>query len=208
MTNVLHESSLIDVLHDNYLWTVPLSLDNKSLYEFSFNVEKILRQTIKNPTTNTPFKTFTTANYLHYNLFTFRHPELITLFTHLRNNIAGFLKSDERYVLQCWLNVFRKGEFINWHHHWPVGSGVIHGYYCVNVGDSLTSYQIPGNDHIVEVHNQDGLLVFGRSEGDRHKSSEWNRDDPRVTMAFDVIPWKQSFQAGDETYYNHYIPFM
>jgi hypothetical protein len=200
--------SMTNTVHDNYLWTVALSLDNKSLYEFSFTVEKILQETIQTPARPTgTYPTFTTVNYLHYNLFTFPHPELISLFTELRNNIAVFLKKDERYVIQFWLNIFRKGEFVNWHRHWPVGSGVFHGYYCVNVGDSVTSYMIPGNDHITELHNKDGLLVFGRSEGDKHKSSAWNSDDPRVTMAFDIIPWKQTLKAGGEKYYNHYIPF-
>jgi hypothetical protein len=193
-------------VHDNYLWTVPLSLDNKSLVELSFAVEKILQQSIKNPRATGPYGGFTTANYTHYNLFTFPHPELIELFTALRSNIAGFLANGERYVIQFWLNVFRRGEFIDWHNHWPVGSGVFHGYYCVNVGDSITSYMVPGNDHVIEVKNEDGLLVFGRSEGDKHKSSEWDRDDPRVTMAFDIIPWRYALKTGGERY-NHYIPF-
>jgi hypothetical protein len=54
------------------------------------------------------------------------------------------------------------------------------------------------------VYNKNGLLVFGDSAGDEHRSSKWNQPDPRITIAFDIVPVNK---LDLSTEINHYIPF-
>jgi hypothetical protein len=112
--------------------------------------------------------------------------------------------------MQAWLNVYRTGEFIDWHSHWPAEFESWHGFYCVDVEpNSSTTYRlfgkIPEKDDIV-VTSQDNLLVISRSDGDYHRSSEWNNPDkPRITVAFDIIPMSKLYERRNYEK-NHWIP--
>ena len=109
------------------------------------------------------------------------------------------------YMIKCWLNVFRKGEKVDWHNHWPAYKKVWHGFYCVQVGDSFTEYKIPKVNNIVKVKSKEGLLVVGKSEDDQHRSSPWNEEQrPRITVAFDIVPIDS---VDNELRVNHFIPF-
>ncbi len=55
------------------------------------------------------------------------------------------------------------------------------------------------------ITSKDGLCVFGKSQGDRHKTSEWNNEGERITIAFDVIPF---FAIRNNNIMHNYLPIL
>lgn len=193
----------------NNLWgTMIPHLDNAKLTDICLNAEKFLINRILDET-KIEMKFYgskTTASYQQYNLLSFP----IESFQNLYHNIVSVIKPclpKETHVMQCWLNVFKGNEFIDWHGHWPKEHRVVHGFYCVNVTPSFTEYRfkhIP--DKTYRVESKEGLLVFGKSNDDSHRSSPWtNVSEPRVTIAFDIIPI--STLKSTHMTPNHYLPF-
>lgn len=187
----------------NYLFSIECDgIDNNLLFDDLLEFEKKLKSEftvsdIKN------YGSFTTSLYNRYNLLSLHTKEINKLGNCLRKYIKPILPSDY-YFIQVWFNVFRRGEFIDWHSHWHSKFNVFHGYYCVNAINSTTTYLVPPDVKCV-IDNKNGLLVFGKSDGDKHKSSKWFSDTPRVTIAFDIIPIE--ILQGQNLYNQHYIIF-
>jgi hypothetical protein len=175
-------------------------IDNNTLFERCIEIESVL------PDECPPVPVIwqgnkITALHSHYNLFTFPIKELNQLYKLLVDNITPLLEPETTYMIKSWMNVYRRGEFVDWHGHALPHNRVWHGFYCVYAGDSSTTYRMADNSNIT-VPSQEGLIVIGKSNGDLHKSSEWNEDKPRITLAFDISPIESiNFKI------NHYIPF-
>jgi hypothetical protein len=206
----------MNIYHDDYLYGFKLnSIDNIKLMEDCLYVENfILKNFQPLPITEQPdaFKIYgnnATAQHPKYNLFTFPIEQLNKLYYEIVKNTCKFLNKEKCYMLKSWLNVFRKGQKINWHSHWGPQFKVWHGFYCVNTEESYTEYSIPNVKDIIKVKSENGLLVFGKSDGDLHKSSEWqNNEVPRITIAFDVVPIDALKQTKNyKLDINHFIPF-
>lgn len=151
------------------------------------------------------YGTVTTKLFKEYNFFTFASPEILKLYSELVKHLTPLVDPSRQYVMQAWVNVYRAGQFIDWHTHWEPELGAYHGFYCLNVGESQTHYRFTSNkEKIYTVDDSDGLIVFGKSAGDEHKSSEWHETEPRITIAFDVIPVES---IKEQFIINHYIPF-
>ena len=197
---------MITYVPDN-LWGEMLpSIDNAELYRCCLETEEYLLDKIIVEEPLGVYGSKTTASYNQYNLLSFP----IESFQALYRNIVSVIKPclpKETHVIQCWLNVFRGKEFVDWHNHWQSNFRVVHGFYCVNVTPSFTEYKfehLPGQ--IFKIESKEGLLVFGKSNGDRHRSSPWeNPSVPRITIAFDIIP--VSTLPDDQIRPNHYLPF-
>ena len=175
----------------DYLWGIDIDgIDRRQLVEDCYGAEQYLKSILPSIVGTGSYSTFTTAHFLRYNLLTFPSVELVQLYKMIRQTTTPYLH-DDSYMIQCWLNVYRKGENIKWHKHWPEGLGVYHGFYCVQTEEvpSHTLYRVPGYEEVM-VDSRDGLLVFGKSEGDTHMSSVWEGVEPRITIAFDIIPTK------------------
>jgi hypothetical protein len=190
--------------YKDYLYGVNLnSINNSELVENCLNIEKILLSNLPN-IEKSIYGSLTTAHHSIYNLFLFPFEQLNILYYELIKNITPMLENTN-YVIKSWVNLFKKGEKIDWHGHWPSEAKVWHGFYCVQVGESFTEYKIPNYDEIIKIKSKEGLLVFGKSEGDLHKSSEWNDENkPRITIAFDIIPIGSIHNKLQQ---NQYIPF-
>ena len=68
-------------------------------------------------------KLFDKYNYLMYPL-----PGIHQLYSSIRNvfhKVNDGLYED--YFIQCWLNFYYKGDFIDWHGHWPTEAESWHG---------------------------------------------------------------------------------
>jgi hypothetical protein len=197
---------MITYVPDN-LWGVTLpSIDNAELYRCCLDTERYL---IDNVIVEEPLRSYgskTTATYNQYNLLSMPLRPLQALYYSMAAAIKPCLP-DETHMIQCWLNVFRGGERIDWHAHWSKENRVVHGFYCVNVTPSFTEYKfehLPGN--IYKVESKEGLLVFGKSNGDRHRSSSWqDYNNPRVTIAFDIVPI--TTMNREQVHPNHFLPF-
>jgi hypothetical protein len=201
----------------DYLWSEMISgIDNKTLLNDCLLIEKYLEYKLpkipgsmeRGDLWGLEYGTFTGRNFNDYNIFTFPSNELTKLLNVMRNSIAPVLIPNTNYMIQSWLNVYRQNGFIDWHSHWPAQSKTIHGFYCVNSEDtpSYTEYRFPDiNDDITTVHSKDGLLVFGKSENDRHRSSQgWNSNIPRITIAFDIVPVPHLQDAHNEDFFNNW----
>jgi len=194
---------MINELIPNFLFSKMIQIDNKKLLENCLELEKYVIDKNGEQEISTLAGSYTTQNFSKYNFFSYHTQQTSDLLENIREVVKPLLP-EKQYVIQCWLNVFKKGSFIDWHGHWESSARAYHGYYCVNVGNSYTSYKIPP-DIQYDVQNKNGLLVFGKSDGDKHKSSEWDEDFPRITIAFDLIPVVQN--SIQKTYNEHYIPF-
>lgn len=198
----------------DYLYSFQLEgIDNEALFKKLLVVEKIIVNTTPIIESST-YKTITTAKHDFYNLFTFPVKELHQVYFKLQEKAAALLEPNTNYVVKSWLNVYRKGQNIDWHMHWPSAAKVWHGFYCVNVGEnkSATLYKIPGVEETVIVPSKNGLLVVGKSEDDRHSSTVWTEDVPRITLAFDIVPmWAANPNENTDMnslHLYHYIPFI
>ena len=192
------------IFSENYLYGFKTdSINNKKLVDHCLRIEQTL---IKNFSNIDPawYGNVPASHHDKYNLLTFPGVELNKLYAELVKNISELL-DDKVYVLKSWLNVFRKGQKVDWHPHWPADKGVWHGFYCAQVGNSFTEYRIPRVSENVKVKSEEGLVVIGKSAGDQHTSSVWTESQrPRVTIAFDIIPIES---LSDDLAGNHFIPF-
>ena len=190
------------------LWGEMLPIDNAQLIEDCLKVEDWLfaNKMLVNKSAVGTAGSQTTASFNNYNLLSFP----IESFQILYHKIVSVIKPrlpKEIHIIQCWLNVFRGNEFIDWHNHWDKDHRSIHGFYCVNVTPSFTEYKFKHlPDNIYKVESIEGLLVFGRSNEDIHRSSPWvNASVPRITIAFDIVPistFPKKFIRP-----NYYLPF-
>lgn len=116
----------MQTLIEDYLWCEDIVLDNKELLLDCRDIEQFLVLNITDPEPIADYGSFTSANHKKYNLFNFHTPELNNLYKALQSTIIPKIPKDH-YMIQCWLNVFRRGQFIDWHAHWPAEHKVIHG---------------------------------------------------------------------------------
>lgn len=197
-------------LIENYIYTRTLNLNLHHLHDSCDKMYKLIKKSfVNNKMEHSGHTTLSTKLYASYNLLLYPLPGLHELFHEIKklfNQVNTSEKSQhEKYYMQCWLNYYKKGQFIDWHGHWPAEQNTWHGYYCVDVEPSHTSYKLPDNDgNITVIHNKNNLLVLSPSDGDIHKSSEWMYDDrPRITIAFDIVPRQHLLY---DVFLNHWIP--
>jgi len=196
------------MIYGNYVHTKKLNLNLEKMIDSSKMMYHIIRTNFSKDKerygVNAPI---TTKLYTSYNLLMYWFPEFHELF----QEICTFFKEvkdkddDKKYYIQCWLNVYNKGECIDWHGHWHPEKKVWHGFYCVYTEpNSGTHYKLPPNGEECFVPSEDNLIVLGKSDGDSHKSTEWTDENhPRVTIAFDIVP-RESISRG----LNHWIPIL
>jgi hypothetical protein len=188
----------------NYLFSNKIdTIDNQKLAEDCLDIEKVLLSNLPNIDKKW-YGSLSTAHHERYNILTFPTKELQKLYYELQNLICPYLKNST-YLIKSWLNVFRKNQKVDWHNHWKPEKKVWHGFYCVQVGKSYTEYKIPNVKKTIKITSKEGLIVFGKSDGDKHRSSLWKEiNKPRITIAFDIIPL-DSIESKLQG--NHFIPF-
>ena len=200
-------------IHDNielvekYIFKCKLNLNLNELNTSSDIMYHFIKKNFSNNRADYAGKsTLTTKLYSSYNLLLYPLPGFHELYNEIKDVFHKVNpSSNEKYYMQCWLNYYQKGDFIDWHKHWEPESKSWHGFYCVNAESSYTSYKLPHIDtKIIDIQSENNLLVLSRSDGDKHKSSEWLYEDrPRITIAFDIVPR----QYIDHKFpLNHWIP--
>ena len=130
----------------------------------------------------------TTKCWKYYNLLAFNKPYISMLFKEIKQTFIQTFIPKELYHISMWLNIHKKGEFLDWHGHWKPHYNSYHGYYSVQSEPSTTSYKFPYIEDIYVHHNKNGLIVINKSDGDRHCVSEWKEDIDRISIAFDIVP--------------------
>tara|TARA_R100001015_G_C4601892_1_gene156851 strand:+ start:357 stop:980 length:624 start_codon:yes stop_codon:yes gene_type:complete len=202
-------SEIQNIIKD-YLWLFKFdNIDNKKLYQSCYEVEQQLKNVFP-PIENNKYGCFTSYYHTEYNLFSFPCTELQKLYKNICYSVNKVIDFNEHYYLRCWVNLFEKEKNIDWHSHWEPEFKTYHGFYCVNTegeNKSYTDYKIPGKD-LLRIESKNGLCVFGKSDGDQHKSSEWFNEGYRVTIAFDVIPVNvlRKYENFTHKFLHNYIP--
>lgn len=189
----------------DYLYTKKLNLDSSEIYKSCNELYNIVINNFEiNDTGYQGNAPTITKLYNQYNLFLHNLPGFYNLFHCIRDVYKSLSISTEPVYIQSWLNVYNQGDYIDWHNHWSAGMDVWHGFYCVNTEpNSFTSYKLPFLKDIIDIKSENDLLVIGKSEDDKHKSSEWKQESPRVTIAFDIVPAKHINPFHE---INHWIP--
>ena len=206
-------------LINNYLYTDFLNLDINQIKESCLEMKDFINSNIvddgtgydKNKGLHVPPEA---KLFSQYNLFMYPFPGFYDLYKEIQQRFHyanahqnGDSIKNIKYYTQCWLNVYRAGDYIDWHYHWEPEVKAWHGFYCVDVEpNSETSYRIPGKDD-VHIRSQNNLLVISKSDGDLHKSSEWDDTSrPRITIAFDIIPSDKLYDGFYNKKVNHWVP--
>ena len=206
-----------NVIVENYLYTKLLGLDVLQQKSTAYFMYDYIKENFQ-PDPDADYSgqsTMTTKLYAQYNYLLYPYPGIVSLYKGIRQAFYEVNPEANKndWMIQCWLNFYKAGEFIDWHRHWPEEFGVWHGFYCVDVEpNSATLYKIPPNmedKDIITVPSQNDLLVLGKSDGDFHRSTEWPYNFPRITIAFDIIkPEKLIEDPNVLLAKNHWVPLV
>ncbi len=192
---------------DNYVYTRLANLDLNQqkqnaylMHDFIQNHFQKVDEKYRDIVAPSVSKKFNQYNYLLY-----PYIGMHKLYTEIKDFFYSLEDHPfKEYFVQCWLNVYTKDQYIDWHAHWPKEFYSWHGFYCIDVEpDSYTLYRV--NEKEIRIDSQNNLFVISRSGEDIHRSSDWQQDYPRITVAFDIVP-AQMLQQKHINDVNHWIP--
>jgi hypothetical protein len=148
----------------------------------------------------------TTSKWNKYNVFQFYHPAIHNLFKSVRSmtiEACEYYKIDfekENFWVQGWFNVnYTHGGKLDWHEHGGEGAPWFHGYYSVNAEPSSTHYKVFDKNETIENKNNRAILS---ETGHPHAMGDWDWNGPRITIAYDVIPFRGIMHEWEQ----HWIP--
>lgn len=192
--------------HVHGLYSTQTNLNTEILKKTCFDMQSIINSISKRSKSSLDGQTTLTEKVFYkYNFLLYPLPGIYDLFFEIRKCFHSATekyfneKYNEKHFIQCWMNVYNKNDYIDWHHHdWninrPEKPRAWHGFFCVDVEpNSRTSYRWKGVENTINVESKNGLMVMGISDGDVHRSSQWTEDYPRITIAFDIVPEKHIF---------------
>lgn len=174
-----------------YIHTRQLNLDVRQLYKDCLKFEQFILDQWDNNRTTVEFEdaSKTTQLHAHYNLLHFPHPQLHALLYHIRMMFYEIKDPAFRdhYYISMWQNVHRQGQSLDWHSHSDTLNRSYHGFFTVFAEPSATEYKLPdGTFESVTARNNQ--LVISPSAGDEHRTTAWTLEQPRITVAFDIVP--------------------
>jgi hypothetical protein len=195
---------MITSIHD-YIYTKQLDLDLDKIKTSTSEVRTIVETQLDDGSNEYGgISGYGAQLYTKYNLLLYPFDGFHDLYTEIKTMFHEICKEENQYYIQCWFNYYNEGDFIEWHDHWRTATIGWHGFFCVDVEPSKTSYIIPVARDQINVESKDNLLVIGKSAGDKHRTWPWTETDrPRITLAFDIIP-RQCIQPG--RWLNHWMP--
>jgi hypothetical protein len=145
-----------------------------------------------------------------YNIFEFNNKDIQTILYSLKELVRdacihyGVNFDEQDYRIRGWFNYDIKSanskEFSplkneRFFHDHLGGFGVpdFHGYYCVNAEPSITFYKV--EDDVFENKNKNNRLIICPN-GFPHGRDDWYNDEPRVTIAYDIVPLSRLVDLG------------
>jgi hypothetical protein len=148
----------------------------------------------------------TTSKWNKYNAFQFYHPGIHKLFKSVRSMVVEACNhyeidfEKEEFWAQAWFNInYNHIGKLDWHEHGGRGAPWFHGYYSVKAEPSITHYNV--FDNIIENHNKNNRAILSET-GHPHAMGDWDWEGPRITIAYDVVPFKGLMQGWEQ----HWIP--
>lgn len=201
-------SSVMKIYKD-YIITSRLNLNLEEIKDSCYKMKGIIDKHFKEKILNAKYvedegelSPLTTKGFELYNLLMYGFDGFHSLYFEIQNLFRQINKDDKKYYIRCWLNIYEKGNFVDWHEHFPPRCNSWHGFFCVDCEPSKTTYMIPNITEPVEITSENNLLVISKSNGDRHRTWPWEHEDrDRITIAFDIVPLEFTGK-----YLNHWIP--
>jgi hypothetical protein len=193
---------MISIYHD-YIITEKLNLNLDKMQSSCSEMYNLVKEKFANGEDFNPVLTSHKQLYKKYNLFMYPFDEFYELRKELARVFYTHSKTTEPHYVQCWLNVYQRGDYIPYHGHWDAHENTWHGFYCVDCEPSRTTYKLPGIETPIDIPSKNNLLVMGKSQGDQHRTWPWTeKDRPRITIAFDILPRSHT----DKYWLNHWVP--
>lgn len=194
----------MNLYNETYVHKAKLNLDIDELKNYCLHLEPMIEEKWKQYLTEDnkllyEDNSVTLKLFNYYNLLEFPHPELHKLYFYLQQvfRTAKRPEHDENYYVSMWMNIHRKGDFIDWHSHVYDDDHGYHGWFSVSAEPSVTSYKLK-TGYLIDVVNENNQLVVSRSDGDYHKVSVWNEDYERITLAFNITTKIDKFYCVDK----------
>jgi len=98
----------------------------------------------------------------------------------------------------------RKGEEIKLHNHADDNTGYLSGHICVKVADTTTDYEVPYFKTSYRCKNTPGKITLFPGWL-AHKVSTVEKDDVRITIAFDIRTQSSYIDHVNDNIKNHWI---
>jgi hypothetical protein len=196
-------------IHKDYVITEKLNLDLAEIVQSCYKMQDVIDQNFKDKILEVEYTEdegkstpFTTRGFEHYNLLMYTFKGFHSLYFEIQKLFRRVNENNEQHYIRCWLNIYQKGNFVDWHDHWPTRCSAWHGFYCVDCEPSKTTYQLPGILEPIDIISENNLLILSKSAGDRHRTWPWEYDGrDRITIAFDIVPASYTGK-----FLNHWIP--
>lgn len=151
-----------------------------------------------------------TIKWREYNVFQFHIDGIRKLYDSVSDMVHeaceyyGINFEEQQFMLQGWFNIneAHNGK-LDWHEHGSSGAPNFHGYYSVSAEPSITHYVV--FDQEVENHNKNNRAILSEM-GHPHAMGDWNWSGPRITVAYDVIPFRSLKTDIGMTQEQHWVP--
>lgn len=180
------------ITYKDYITASKLNLNTNEIKNSSYDLKRIVEKFnvtddgYDDPAGKAPD---TTKVHEQYNLFMYKFKGFHALYFEIQKLFRQLNNNQDEYYIQCWLNIYKKGQFIDWHEHYPPAHKTWHGFYCVDCEPSKTTYRLPGREDTIDVVSENNLLVMSKGDGDWHRTWPWEFEDrDRITIAFDIVP--------------------
>ena len=177
-------------------------IDFKKIAKIILRKEKLILKKFP-PSTKTSSDGYTglgnnslTSRYEHFNVFSWREPEIKKLKLIILDFHSRFLKEIKvkglsDFNLKGWANVMRKGEKINLHLHSVEPTSYLSGHISVQCEKTATYYINPVNQlnepYSHKIPNEVGQIVLFPSCVP-HCTDTHLGNKERITIAFEIIP--------------------
>lgn len=151
-----------------------------------------------------------TIKWREYNVFQFHIDGIRNLYdavskmVHEACDHYGIDFDAQQFMLQGWFNIneAHNGK-LDWHEHGSSGAPNFHGYYSVSAEPSITHYVV--FDKQIENHNKNNRAILSEM-GHPHAMGDWDWAGPRITVAYDVIPFNSLKSEVGMTQEQHWVP--
>ena len=149
-------------MNNSYVKTKLLDINLEEITKSCNMMHNFVKQNFgTNPKSFSGTESVSTQVYTSYNLLMYPLPGYHELYFEIKKYLYELLpESESKYYIQSWLNYYQKNEYIEWHSHWEPSRKTWHGFFCVDVEPSYTSYQIPNISDILDIECKNNLLVI------------------------------------------------
>tara|TARA_B100000941_G_C28475752_1_gene539060 strand:+ start:367 stop:1011 length:645 start_codon:yes stop_codon:yes gene_type:complete len=143
-----------------------------------------------------------TARFKHFNVLKWQEVDIIQLHQEIRifhdEYFAQVIGSEPPPLkVRCWANVMRKGQQIQKHTHSTHPHSYLGGHFCVTAENTSTSYMHPYTQEDYDLENRVGEITLFPNYLTHHTSVH-ESDIPRITIAFDLVTYKNLVHVDDD----------